>query len=168
MNRPNQSSIIIAIILITLGVLFLALTMIRGIVPGSTGPALCFIFAAGFFIPPFVWRQARSGLAALFIPGSIKLALGLIFTLNILSGDWAAWAYAWLLIPGGTGLGLALAGWYGQWGRVVTWVGIWILLGSVVLFALFAMLFGTAVFQAVGPILLILGGILILLRGFRK
>jgi hypothetical protein len=168
MNHAKRGSMIIALILITVGVVFLAVNFIPGVNPGNTWPALFFIFAAAFFIPPFIWHQVRRGLAALFIPGAIMLALGLIFTLNIFSQDWASWAYAWLLIPGGVGFGLALAAWYGHWGRVASWVGIWILLGSVVLFALFAMLFGSPLFQSVGPALLIIGGIVVLVRSFRK
>jgi hypothetical protein len=103
----------------------------------------------------------------LFIPGSILLALGLIFTYDVLTQDWASWGYAWTLIVAGVGGGMALAGWTGRWGSVPTWVGSWMLLGSLAIFALFSSIFGQPLLKMAGPALLIIAGILLITRGFR-
>ena len=168
MNAANRSSTAIALILIGLGALFLAFNLVPGLQLGRTWPVIFFIIAAGFYLPALVWPESRQGLAALLIPGSIMLALGLIFFYNTLTNDWASWAYAWTLIPGGVGLGLALASRVGQWGQGTLWTGVWMMVGSVVVFGLFGMLFGGPVLKAFGPIVLIAGGVLLLLRQFSQ
>jgi hypothetical protein len=135
---------------------------------GRTWPVIFFLIALGFYLPPILWPSARQGLAALFIPGSILVALGLIFFYNTLTDDWASWAYAWTLIPGGVGLGLALASRYGGWGHGTMWVGIWMIVGSLVVFGFFGMLFGGAALRSIGPVLLIVGGVLLLVRAFMR
>ncbi|HLF29096.1 MAG TPA: hypothetical protein VJG32_22440 [Anaerolineae bacterium] len=166
MNSHDRSSIIVAVILILLGVLFLAYNLIPGLNIGRTWPAIFFLIAAGFYLPPFIWPSARQGLAALFIPGSIMIVLGLIFTYNTVTDDWASWAYAWTLIPAGVGLGLALAARFGAWGRSTLWTGIWMIVVSTIVFGFFGTLFGGAALKSLGPILLIAGGVLLLLRSF--
>jgi len=61
---------------------------------------------------------------------------------------------------------MALAGWSGRWGSVPTWVGAWMLLGSLALFALFGSIFGMPLLRIVGPALLIIAGLVLVLRGF--
>jgi hypothetical protein len=96
------------------------------------------------------------------------LALALLFTYNVLTQDWASWGYAWTLIVAGVGGGMALAGRTGRWGSVSTWVGIWMLLGSLVIFALFASIFGLPLLKLAGPALLIIAGLVLIMRGFRN
>jgi hypothetical protein len=168
MKTVERSTLVFAIILIGLGVIFLLFNLIPGWHAGNTWPAIFIVLAAGFFIPPFVWPSMKNGLAGLFIPGSIMLVLGIIFFVNVFSNDWVSWAYAWLLIPGSVGLGLALASGYGEWGNVTTWTGIWMLVGSLVLFSFFAMLFGGIVFRMIGPIFLIFVGAWFVVRSVRR
>jgi len=166
MNTTDRSTSVVAFILIGLGVLFLIFNLVPGLSFGSIWPVIFILLAAGFYLPPIVWPESRQGLAALFIPGSVMLALGLIFFYNTLTGDWASWAYIWTLIPGGVGLGLALAAWVGAWDRRVAAVGLWIMVGSLIVFGFFGMLFGGALLRGIGPALLIAGGVLLLLRAF--
>jgi len=168
MKSTDRSSTVVAIVLIGLGVLFLAFNNIPGLDIGKTWPIIFFLIAAGFYLPPIVWPSERKALAALFIPGSVIVALGLIFFYNTLTDDWASWAYAWTLIPGGVGLGLALAARFGEWGRGTMWVGIWMIVGSVTVFGFFGMLFGGAALKAIGPVVLIAGGVLLLMRSFAR
>ncbi len=164
MNTADRRSTVTAIILIGLGVMFLAFNTIPGLGLDRTWPVIFFVVAAGFYLPPIVWSSERRGLAGLFIPGSVLLTLGLIFFYNTLTADWESWAYAWTLIPGGVGLGLALAARTGGWGHGTMWVGIWLIAGSVTVFAFFGALFGGPALRSLGPILLIAGGGLLLLR----
>lgn len=168
MNPNTRGSLVAGIILIGLGVLFFLFNVIPGFHIGALWPMIFVLLAAGFFIPPLLWPQQRQGLSGLFIPGSIMLMLGLIFFYNTLTNDWASWAYAWTLIPGGVGLGLWLGSWYGRWGKDSMLTGQWMLAISVLVFGLFGMLFGSPALKIAGPILLILGGILLMVRAFRK
>ena len=108
MNPNHRGSLIAGVILIGLGVLFFLLNLLPGVNFDKLWPVIFILLAAGFFIPPLLWPQQRQGLSGLFIPGAIMLMLGLIFFYNTFTNDWASWAYAWTLIPGGVGLGLWL------------------------------------------------------------
>ncbi|HEX9014208.1 MAG TPA: hypothetical protein VF813_11850, partial [Anaerolineaceae bacterium] len=71
-------------------------------------------------------------------------------------------------IVSGVGLGLALAGWYGQWGRSVVVTGVWMIIVTVTLFSLFGALFGGPALKVVAPILLTVGGVLLLWRALKR
>lgn len=168
MNPTNRGSLVIGLILIGLGILFFLFNIIPGLNAAALWPMIFLILALGFFAPPLLWPKAREGLAGLFIPGAIMLMLGVIFFYDTLTNDWASWAYAWTLIPGGVGLGLWLGSWYGNWGKDSMAVGQWMLAISVLVFGLFGTLFGSPVLKVAGPILLIVGGVLLMARSFRK
>jgi len=168
MNSTDRNSSVVAAVLIGLGVLFLAFNNIPGLDIGRTWPIIFFLIAGGFYLPAIVWPDQRKGLAALFIPGSIMLTLGLIFFYNTLTDDWASWAYAWTLIPGGVGLGLSLAARFGEWGQGTLWTGVWMMIGSVLVFGFFGTLFGGTILRSAGPILMIVGGVLLLLRSLAR
>jgi hypothetical protein len=164
MGSTDRGATVVAIVLIALGAMFLAFNTIPGLDVGRTWPIIFFLIAGGFYLPAVVWPTERKGLAALFIPGSVMLTLGAIFMYNTITDDWASWAYAWTLIPGGVGLGLALAARFGEWGRPTLWTGIWMIVGSVAVFGFFGALFGGPILRSIGPIALILGGVLLLAR----
>lgn len=168
MEVTNRSLIVMGAILVVLGLLFLGFNFIPGWSVGMAWPVIFFVLAAGFYIPAFIFPSQRQWIASLFIPGSILLALGLIFFYNTTTNDWTSWAYAWLLIVSGVGLGLALAGWYGQWGRSVVVTGVWMIIVTVTLFSLFGALFGGPALKVVAPILLTVGGVLLLWRALKR
>ncbi len=155
---------IVAVGLISVGLLFLLFNLIPGFDTTLIWPVIIVLLGFAFLLPPFLWPSARQGLAALFIPGVILIELGLFFIYNVRTGDWASWAYGWILIPAAVGLGLALAAWVGRWGSVVTWVGWAILISGLFVFTIFALIFGTPILKAIGPIALILTGLLLLVR----
>jgi hypothetical protein len=169
MDRANRGTVVVGTFLIAVGVIYLLINLIPGIDLGKTWPIIFFILAAGFYLPALLWQNARRGLAGLYIPGSIMLVLGLIFVYDVLTNDWASWAYAWLLITGGVGLGLTLASVLGEWGHGVSQTGIWMMAVSAGLFALFATIFGqNPIIKTLGPVVIILAGVLILVRVYRK
>jgi len=168
MQIRDRSGFFLAIVLIGLGVLFLAASIIPGFSIGITWPVIFLFIAAGFYLPPLIWPSVRRELAALFIPGSVMLSLGLIFLYNTATSDWRVWAYAWLLIPAGVGLGLILSSWVGDWSRAATWVGIWLLAVDVALFSLFAALFSKGFLSIVGAVLMVICGFVLLLRAFLR
>ena len=167
MRSANRSSTYVAILLIWMGTLFLVLNLIPGFAMGSAWPVVFYILAAGFYLPPILWRDTIRSLSGLFIPASIMLALGLIFTYDVITQDWGSWGYAWTLIVAGVGGGMTLAGWFGRWGSVPTWVGSWMLLGSLAIFALFASIFGLPLLKLAGPALLIIAGAFLIARGYK-
>jgi len=167
MNTTDRAPSIVASILIGLGVLFLVFNL-TGLSFGETWPIIFFLLAAGFYLPAILWPDNRRELAGLFIPGSVLLTLGLIFFYNTFTHDWASWAYAWILIPGGVGLGLALAALVGRWGSGTLWIGVWMMIGSLIVFGFFGTLFGGTWLRSIGPALLIAGGILLLVRTMRR
>ena len=167
MFASNRAATVTAVLLIGLGILFLAINLL-GLDFSRIWPIIFLIIAAGFYLPVFFAPVAREGLAALFIPGTIMLGLGLIFFYNTLFDDWGSWAYIWTLIPASVGVGLVLAAKAGGWGSGVTSVGLWMALISVAVFGLLAMLFGSRVFGTLGPIILIGAGVLLLIRSFQR
>ncbi len=168
MEKDKRGTFILAVFLIGLGVIFLLLNFIPGWKTHTPWSLVFFILAAGFITPPIAFPAFRSGLAALFIPGVIMAVLGLIFTYNIYSQDWSMWAFAWLLISSASGAGIALASWYGSWGRTPTLVGIWIMIGSAAIFAFFGFIFGGTILKTLTAVLLILLGLLMIFRSLAK
>jgi hypothetical protein len=169
MNTLDRGTMAFGGFLIGMGGIFLIFNLIPGLDMGKTWPVIFYLLAGAFLMPGFVFQPYRKALASLFIPGSILLALALIFTYNVLTDDFAAWAYAWLLIPAGVGLGLLLAATVGEWGKGTREVGVWLMSADIGLFALFATVFGQSQFiKLAGPILIIIAGALILMRVFRK
>lgn len=161
MGMSKRTSIYLACLFIGAGVLFLFFNLIPGL-GGKAWPLIFFILAAGFILPWFLWSEVRRGLAGLFVPGCILATLGLIFTYNVLSRDWASWAYAWILVNTGLGLGLLLGARAGRWGRAPEIVGTVFIVASLALFALFAALFGGAILKIIGPLVVVgLGGMLL-------
>ena len=167
MDSSRKASLGFGVLLIAFGVILFLFSLIPGEWVGQTWPAIFFLIAACFFLPVFLWPDSRHGLAALYIPGSVFLSLGLIFTYATLTQDWVVWAYGWLLIVAGAGLGLLLASVVGKWGKKSFWVGLWMLAISTGLFGLFATLFGGPVIKIIGAVLVILIGIFFLLRAVR-
>lgn len=164
----DRGSLYIALLLITMGALFLAFQLVPGLTVGAAWPVIFLFIAGGFFLPAVLWPAQRSGLAGLYIPGAIMLTLGVIFLYNVITRDWASWAYAWLLIPGGVGLGLWMASAVGRWGPAVASVGVVMLLICVALFSIFGALFGGPILKAAGPIVIIGAGLFLLLRSLRR
>ena len=168
MHHANRGSLIAGVGLILLGALFICLNLIPGVALRNIWPVIFLVIAFAFFLPGLVWLDSRKSLAALFIPGTIFFVLGAIFLFCTLTGNWIIWAFAWLLIPASVGLGMMLAAWAGGWSHGSWLVGVWMALVSVVLFAVFAALFGNMVVKFIGAGLLVLLGLYMLFRSYLK
>ncbi len=168
LKSSNRALLIVALYLILMGILFAALMLIPGVTLFTAWPIIFVVFGITLFLPAFIWPSSRSGLAALFVPGTMIVLLGLLFQYTTLTGDWAAWVYAWLLIPASFGLGLLLAGKSGGWSRSVGTFGLGIFTLFAVAYGLFAVLMGATFMKALGAGLVLLSGILIFAAAFRK
>jgi hypothetical protein len=165
MKTIHRGSVLGAMILIGMGVLFLILEL-AGIPLSKTWPIIFLVLGAVCFLPPWLWPSHRAGLAAFGIPGGFLLTLGAVLLYNTLSGDWNSWSYAWIMLNGGVGLGIMLAAWIGGWGHEVTAVGWWMFMVCAVVCSIFATVFGGPVLKSAVPVLLILCGVGLLLRAF--
>src|ERR1700682_4033092 len=103
----NQAATVGGIVLVGLGVLFLAQQAI-GFDIGHYGwpifvllPGLALL--AAFALGP----RAAAGLA---VPGCVVTTIGLMLAIQNTFNLWATWAYSWGLIVAARGLGLALQG----------------------------------------------------------
>lgn len=162
MNKSNRALIIVALYLIMMGVFFTALMLVPGVSLDSAWPTIFIVLGITLCLPPFIWPSLRAGLAALIVPGTMVVVLGLLFQYTVLADDWTAWLYAWLLVPASFGLGLMIASKAGGWSKGVTYFGLGVFILFAVAFGLFATLLGTITMKVLGVVLLILSGIFLL------
>ncbi len=149
---------IASLALVGIGVGLLALNIFMG---GKLNVALPLVFmmlGGVFCIFALAGRERMRWAALAFIPGTLMLALGLVLLLNVLTKDWNAWAYAWLIVVAGVGAGMVLASQGQRWG-VTGLVGWCLVGGGMTLSVIFGAIAGGVFIQVMAPILLILGGL---------
>ena len=106
--RSRDASLWFGLLLVALGVLFLAGQVFHFDLGRYGWPF--FVAAPGITLLAIA-VSARS-LAWLAVPGTIVLVTAALLFVQNLTGLWATWAYAWALPAlGGTGLGIAVQGW---------------------------------------------------------
>ncbi len=163
MDKRRSPGIVISIILILLGLWFLAVEFVPWLsawVGGDRGwPLTIVAVGLGLFIVGLV-----TGAPGMSVPACIVGGIGGLLYWQNATGHWESWAYAWALIPGFGGVGTMLMGLLsGQWRTVGA--GAWTLFVSLVLFAVFgSFLGGLGLFGAYWPALLIMLGVLLLVR----
>jgi DNA-binding CsgD family transcriptional regulator len=146
-------------LLVGAGLVFLALQFWLDGALNVTLPLLFLMLAGACFILVFTLTPEYRWGPLLYIPGCVLLAFGLVFLLNVITGDWNAWAYAWLLLLAGAGAGLGLAGRSLLWRKNIILAAVGTVVGGLTLFALFGAIAGGPFIQVMAPILLILGGL---------
>jgi len=129
-------------------------------------PFVIIIAGLAFWLPLAIWWDRRDRIAGLVIPGTIILANGLLFLYQNTTGDWKSWAYLWTLEPISVGLGLLL--FYLVANRQQGVLVAATIVGGVglVFFVIFASIFGGWI-RLLVPVILIVVGCLLLLRGVR-
>lgn len=159
MEKSNRQIQIASSVIAACGVLFLGLNIFMGGKVNITLPLIFLTFGPAFIILVFaIWERWRFA-PLFFIPGCLFSAFGIIFLLNVLTGDWQSWAYAWLLLLTGLGVGTLLAAKYVPLPKVVFISGLGTAAASLTLFALFGAIAGGWVIRITAPILLLLGGL---------
>ncbi|MBN1954526.1 MAG: hypothetical protein JW900_05680, partial [Anaerolineae bacterium] len=161
----HRSSVGVGVVLILLGAWFLAVRLVPGLA-GWVEVQLDWplaVVGAGVLILVIGLLVGAPGMA---VPACVVGGIGGILWWQNASGDWESWSYVWALIPGFVGLGTILAGLFeGNFRRALVG-GIELVFISLVLFAIFGSLFGELGFLGVyWPVLLVLLGLLILVRG---
>lgn len=160
----KRSSIIGGLLMILVGLFFLAMQMFPTIAEQLNMARqwpLIIIGLGGLFLLSAVW-----GVPPLAIPGSIIGGIGALLYYQNATGNWTSWAYAWTLIIAFVGVGLIVFGLLERGARPVMKVGAGLTAVGLFLFLLFGTLFtGFAQAGLVGPIMLMLLGVWLLLRG---
>lgn len=162
MDRINRSVRIISYILIGIGIILFTVNIILGWKMNIALPLVFLVLGAGFFILALLWKNQWKWAPLLYIPGSLLVVFGIIFLLNILTKDWNAWAYAWLLLVAGIGIGLVLADRDLIWHPVIKLIGWGLFVVGITFFVIFGAITGGIFIQVMAPMMIILAGI-----GFR-
>ena len=162
MERKPQSGVEkwVSTGMVAAGLLLLGLSFLPGWGMKVTLPLIFAMLGAGFGLLAWLPGELRWK-AVFYIPAGICLALGFIFLLNALTGDWAAWAYAWLLAISGGGLGTLLASRHLGWTRVeVRYIALGTAGLGAALFIFFGAVAGGLFIQVAAPVLLVGGGLI--------
>ncbi len=159
MQKFNRVILITSIVLVSLGLLSLAMDIFFGWRINIGWPLALTMLGGVFTILAEVLREKWSWADLLHLPGSLLASMGLIFLLNILTGDWNAWAYAWMLALAGLGVGVILANRAGHWPRIVNIAASAVVIAGVTLALLFGAIAGGRFAQVMAPILLVMGGV---------
>lgn len=166
MNRQNRTQLVLGLLLILIGVWFVAAQRI---------PALKTWLEIQFQWPFYVIGAGAlilvigllTGAANMAIPACIVAGIGGILYYQNISNDWESWSFLWTLIPGFVGVGKILAGLLGEDTRQNISGGLNLVILSAVLLVIFAAFFQRLyILGSYGPAaLLILLGIYIIGRG---
>jgi len=167
MNKSQRKNITSGILLILLGLAFLAVQLVPGvrawIDDQYAWPMNVMLVALGLIVIGIL-----TGEADMLVPASIVGGIGgILYLQNSGVLTWESWAYVWTLIPGFVGLGIFLAGLI-QWKKSQIFEGLQTMLVSAVLFLVFGSLIGDAFgyfpFSAYLPVLLIALGLFLFIR----
>ena len=158
MNR--RASIVGGIILVLLGMLFLAREIVPQYFQFWDWPFV--IIGLGLLF--FIWAIV-SGVGGLAVPGSILAGIGGILYYQNITGDWESWSYVWALIPAFVGIGIIFGGIIDQNFKEAISSGLIMMLISAMLFFAFGSAFGLEPNITVyWPVLLIALGLVALVR----
>jgi hypothetical protein len=165
--RQNRSTLFVGMLLILIGawlVVSRQVPEVRGWLDDNFAWPMWTI-GAGLLIFIIGLLTGNPGMS---IPAAIVAGIGGILYYQNAQEDFSSWSYMWTLIPGFVGVGTILAGLLGEHTRHNLARGLNLIVISVVMFLVFATLFGGV--GILGPngaaIALIALGVYLLLRGF--
>ena len=164
MKVKNHSNFTVGLLLIVVGIVWLALKLFPGLtylVHYWDWPL--YIFGAAGILILIGFLTGEPGLA---VPACIVGGIGGILAWQNVTGNWVSWSYVWALIPGFVGVGVILAALLGPRGKRWQEVrdGLETIAVSAVLFLIFGSFFGQISLGAYWPVLLILRGLISLGR----
>ncbi len=160
MNKNTWLRWGISVGLVGIGLLSLILTLVYQINLGISWPLALILLGAAVFLFRASLKKKAPWTDLLSIPGAVVIVLGFIFLLNVLTGDWQSWAYAWLLILSGMGFGVILSNRQQRWPDVVTQIATGLVLAGVLFFVGFGAITRGLFFQVSTPLLLICAGLI--------
>jgi hypothetical protein len=161
MDAKRRSGLAGGLLLILLGALFLIAQFIPSLRIWFSAQGSWPLIVIGIGLLLLILAIALST-PALAIPACIVGGIGCMLYYQNATGDWGSWAYAWTLIPGFVGVGLILSGLLeGSPVRSLA-AGLWMILISLLAFVIFGSFLGMGRFSAYWPLLLVLGGLVLL------
>lgn len=163
--ESKKQSFAWGIILVLIGAVLLADQFLPNVTLYFDWPWI--VMGVGIVFLLFAFITRTGGLA---IPGCIVGGIGAILYYQNLTGNWETWEFAWALIPGFVGVGIALAALIQPSEHKDGWqASIILLVISAVLFMIFG---GSAFFgfntDFVWPAVIIAFGLYLLIRGFLR
>lgn len=159
MRKTSLPVSITSAILVAAGLGLLALNIFTAGKYNIALPLVFMILGGVFFIVVFSLREKFAWASLLYIPAVLLAAFGIIFLLNVVTGDWNAWAYAWLFLVTGIGIGLLLANREHFWHPLLNTVGWGLTLAGITFFAIFGAIAGGLFIQVMAPILVVVAGL---------
>lgn len=166
MERKKRSNIGIGVLFVLIGAFSLAYQLVPGfqdlIDLSFDWPVI--IIGLGLFLLVLGLLVGAPGMA---VPAMILTGIGGLLYWQNATGDWESWGYTWTLIPGFVGVGVFLAELLeGKFASAIQSGG-WLVLISLIMFAIFSSFMGGP--EWVGPYwpaLIILLGVIMLVRVF--
>ena len=149
-----------SIILVMIGLILLALAIFARGSLNIALPLVFIVFGAGFIFLAGYFKADHRWSSVLYLPAYLLIAFGIIFLLNVITGDWKAWAYAWLLLVAGLGLGILFVQRDLSWPTYWRWVGLGCTAAGMTFFVLFGAIAGGLLIQILAPIILVAAGFL--------
>lgn len=161
MEASRRSGLVGGLILIVVGGVFLAAQFVPGLKAlfraADSWPLI--VIGVGFVMLVLALALNTPPLA---VPGCIVGGIGCLLFYQNATGNWESWAYAWTLIPGFVGLGVTLATLMQAGSKKDLSAGLWLMLISLIAFVVFGSFLGLGRFSPYWPVLLVLGGLVIL------
>jgi len=164
MNKRRRTGLVGGLILILLGLWFLAMQIIPGLqtLINLEFSWPLFVIGAGVVLLILGLLTGEPGMA---VPACIVGGIGVLLYYQNETGNWASWAYAWTLIPGFAGIGAILAGLLGDKPKQSVRDGVNLIIISAVMFVIFSsFLGGQNLLGPYWPVLLILLGLWFLIQ----
>lgn len=149
---------ITSLIIISTGLILLALNIFLDNSLNIALPLLFLVLGGGFFILVFIISPKWNWGLFLYIPGALFIIFGLIFLLNVLTSDWNSWAYSWLLLIMASGMGLLLANRTNKFHPVLNQIGWGMTISGIAFFVIFGAIAGGLFIKVMAPILLVITG----------
>lgn len=160
----HKSGIVGGIILILLGLLFLASEIFPNLFSFWEWPFIIILIGLVFLL----WAVI-GGVGGLAIPGSILAGIGGILYYQNTYNAWGTWSFIWALIPGFVGVGIMLSGLIDRDFKNRFFGGLSLLVISAILFFAFGSFFGlTPEISKYWPVLLVVLGLISLVRALLR
>lgn len=159
MRKTSLPVSITSIALIVVGLGLLALNIFTDGKYNIALPLVFMLLGGAFFIIVFSLRQKVAWASFLYIPATLLVAFGIIFLLNVLTGDWNAWAYDWLFLVAAIGMGMLLANREHFWHPLLNTVGWALTLTGITFFAVFGAIARGLFIQIMAPVLVVVAGV---------
>ncbi len=167
-GHRRRSSVAFGLMLVLLGIGLLAVQMNPSLQALFSAQATWPLIIVGIGVL-FLLFGTLAGVPGMAVPACIIGGIGLLLYWQNATNNWESWAYAWTLIPGFVGAGVMVNGLLGHDTRSSLFGGAWLIVISLVLYAIFAsFLGGPTLLGQYWPLLIIALGVLLLVRSLLR